>query len=287
MNDSLSVKRPGTIFPLTKAAGPPSLIVLPDLGNSVMYMQKVLAASPTSNAVLGLRLDRDLIGRLETLDIPDIAARFAQDLAIAGLPPPYRLVGHSFAGILAFETAVQLEKRGIPQVELILLDSALPALNVWELRPWQWLASIAYHVKYPAQRLRDRWREYREGTKSQRFLHHRNYLRMDLGSHPPAYQFIIRELYRAMTTYSPGTFAGKLTLFRATKRGLLSRLPLDLGWQRICRQPIGIIDVECDHLSMVRTDAPAREVAAGIAQHCIGDVMSSTATTDVNRLHQR
>lgn len=270
MNDSVPLPWPGTLFPLRKADAAPSLIVLPDLGNSVMYMKKVLAALPAETALCGMRLDRDLIGRLEGLEIPEIAAKFAADIVNSGYPPPYRLAGHSFAGILAFETAIQLEKLGAQEVEVVLLDAGLPAVNFWELRPRQWAAVLAYHIKYPAQRLLDRWRDYRNHAETPQVLHHRNFLRMDLSARPPAYQFIIRGLYRAMTVYSPGRFSGKLTLLRATKRGRLSRTPVDLGWQRVCRQPIRILDIQCNHLDMVRADLPAR-TAAALITHLLQD----------------
>ena len=211
----------------------------------------------------------------------------AEDLISSNQNPPYRLVGHSFAGILAFETAAQLEKRGVSLVEVILLDAALPALGYWELRPRQWLASIAYFVKYAAQRQQDRWRDRRTGAPAPRFLHKRNFLRMDLSAHPPAYQFIIRELYRAMTCYCPSRFSGKLTLLRATKRGLLSRLPNDLGWQRICRQPIRIIDVECDHLSMVRMAPEAHVVASWLARLCDGASTAPASQFDPSATRHR
>lgn len=251
---------------MTNEGADTPLIFMPDLGNNLLYAQKIVTALPSPMAVFGMRLDRQLVDRLEFLQIEDIAAIFAADLIRSQIVPPYRLVGHSFAGMLAFETAAQLEKRNEPRVEVYLLDAGLAAESFWKLRPRQWPGAIGLSVKFMIRRARDLFWELGQGSGRRRYLHQKYFLRIDLTAHPPAYRFVISNMYRAMTQYRPTRFSGGVQLFRAKHRGLFRRQDDDLGWRRFCEHPIRICHVDCNHLDMVKDSAVAVHVAGQLAE---------------------
>lgn len=253
---------PPTISCLRGKPSRQSLIILPDLGGSVFYSRKILKNLPPEQSVFGLGLDDTLFSALPECTLNNLAARFAADLCASSLPGPYHLMGHSFAGFLAYETARELVKREAPVGTLILLDSALPyTLRRHETGAWyrhgvERLRHMRRRLRYPGK-LMQSGRPEDERTE---LLSVPGYLCMDLTKYPERYGYIIRHLYRMMVDYRPGQYSGNVTLFRGGKRDAPGEFG-DFGWGQYVSGSLEVLRVPCDHLDMVRSDEATTHVA--------------------------
>ncbi len=263
---------PPTLTPMANAAGETPLVFLPDLGGNVMYARKILPHLSGRVAAFGMRFDRDMIGRLELASLAEIGDRFAADLIASPLAPPYRLVGHSFAGLVAYETACGLARQGVDPgggvAAVILLDTGLPRhLCALKGAPvGQALYRLRETAKFAFQTARDAWIRRRAETGRAEILAAKGYLRIDLKGHPESYRFILKGLYRAMIEYQPSRYPGGVTVLRATSRKLPAGYPPDFGWGRYADGGVRMLDIATDHLAMVREDAAAAQTALRIGE---------------------
>lgn len=226
-----------------KGARGPSLVFFPDMGGNVLYARNLIAAMGPGFQAHGLRLPDRPLADLARGSLQDLAAQFARDLVASGLGPLH-LVGFSFAGYLAAETARQLDRLGHPPAHLWIID--LPAS--------------------PARTPVAFWRALKSRLSSRRamILHSPGFLRVDLSAHPEGYQSIIRTLYRLFVRHRPGPWRGAATVVRALAAP--RRLGPDLGWDRLISPPVACLAVPGDHLSMVNDPAHAAVLARAFVE---------------------
>jgi amino acid adenylation domain-containing protein len=108
---------------------PPLVLVPPGSGDSACYARLVhhLDAAATVLALERAELSAGQFPRL--LSIPKIAAAYRQALVEAQPQGPYRLIGWSLGGVLAYELAAQLEREGRDVAFIGIIDSALHAVD--------------------------------------------------------------------------------------------------------------------------------------------------------------
>lgn len=271
---SSSVKQPPAVFPLAPAADAPALAFMPDIGGSVLYTRKLVAAFGSAVASFGMRLDQDLIDRLEGLTLAEVGERFAANLIASPLQPPYRLAGHSFAALLAFETARALERRDLDVAKVYLLDAAVPPQDMPGARGanqafYRLGASTMFYVRST----KDALTRLREGGERGQVLAKKGFVRMNLAAHPEPYRDIIRNLYRAMVAFRPGPYGGDVMLLRGVGNRFARAVPEDFGWGRFVSGELERVDIRTDHLGMVHEDAATRSAAAAI----VADLTSAGA----------
>ena len=114
------------IFPLQKGCPTTSLFFLPDVGGSVFYSRKLTEALGKEPSLYGFRLDPEFDWSQPERTFIKLAEQFADNLINSDIPEPYHLIGHSFAGLLAFETARQLKIKGGNVGLVALLDTPVP-----------------------------------------------------------------------------------------------------------------------------------------------------------------
>ena len=260
---------PPTIFPLRRAEEQASVFFLPDVGGNVFYARKIVPHLEPGLGVYGVRLAHEQLENLSGCTLQELGRQFAADLRASGLPEPFHLVGHSFAGFLAFETARHLAALDAPVGVLALLDSILPSRydSAWYRRVIAALRSFMSQQRYL---LRTTVFESSHGDPSM-ILHVPGFIRMDLTKHPESYRYIIRHLYRAMVEYEPGPYNGHLTLFRTMDSRLLAGVPSHLGWASYAKGRLDVIRLVGDHLDLVRDAHAAAQVAERLNQ-----ILSST-----------
>ena len=251
-----------TIFPLRPAGGEGSVFFLPDLGGNTFYAKNLVFQLEPGRGAYGMRLDSELLENLPGCTLQGLAQRFAADLHASAFAEPFHLVGHSFAGILAFETARHLVMLGAEVGTLALLDCGLPSrfYSGWYYRA---VGAVVEAVREFKIRQHDLLKKAVFGHPADDpsvILSVPGFVRMDLTKHPESYRHIIRHLYRAMVDYEPGPYAGHLTLFRSMNRGFAAA-PADLGWGPYARGCVDVIRITGDHLDMVRDDRAAMAVA--------------------------
>jgi thioesterase domain-containing protein len=107
---------------------------VPGAGASVTAFRDLIDTFDANLPVYGLQ-PRGLDGLLAPyLDVKTAARAFVRSVREICPHGPYRLIGHSFGGWIAFEMALQLLQDGETISSLILLDSEAPNLNAEQKR---------------------------------------------------------------------------------------------------------------------------------------------------------
>ena len=176
---------------------------------------------------------------------------------------PYLLGGWSFGGIVAFEMAQQLSRQGQSVPLLALLDSGTrPIIE----EAWDDAAFLAEMAKLEIMNI-----SYDDLVRLDPEERLRHVLEVALQADILPAGFGLAELQRwmriyrvhheAILRYTPSTYSGRITLFRATGNSMshpagvkLSAPRLDpfLGWGEVSSRPIEVDDVPGDHESLIR-----------------------------------
>ncbi len=208
---------------------------------------------PTHRAY-GLSIDVD---GDRPIELEQLAAEYVRILERAQPEGPYRLAGFSFGGILAFEVAQQLRKKGREVAHLFLIDALLPA---------------------PREDFGEVWRRFLELPlrKRARALASEA-VAVVLGPRPMKPRDLNADRVRAMDElrtrrYLDATSAyaerllpydGPATVVVAQRRvGQTLRFDAFCGWRRKI-QTLARVAVDADHLEMLGEGA-VQDVAAGM-----------------------
>jgi thioesterase domain-containing protein len=263
MHDAADVATVGAVFTLRSGGALPPIHVFPDIGGNHLYARQAALSFDPARPVLGLRLPGLTPQALSAIGIEALAERFADALEAARPGAPHHLLGHSFAALLAFETACALQRRGARAGVVALIDAPPPPGAV--RRAWLGLQG--------AVRRAWRTRRLRAAPCAQR-LAEPGFAAFDLASFAPAYRAIISGLYGAMIRYRPRRHPVRVLVVRAgdgrfgrLAGGLAGGLACerrDLGWSRFAAGGVTVVDVPGDHLSVVRDPRFARQVARAI-----------------------
>jgi thioesterase domain-containing protein len=157
---------------------------------------------------------------------------------------PYVLAGHSFAGLLAFELAHQLQARGKTVARLILIDSYIHRTRVLPNRLWTRLKRIGFLMQTDPRWLWDRIRVGRREDATT--------------DDAPFARQIWQRCDKAMERYVPGTYSGD-TIFiycekydDALKHPNYSLNRIIYPWSQLIKGKLTSHTVNCDHYGVVR-----------------------------------
>ncbi|MFI5685201.1 SDR family NAD(P)-dependent oxidoreductase [Streptomyces sp. NPDC051636] len=260
--------------PSTESSGPPLFTFHPAGGPTSVY-QPLTQLLPADQAVYGMeRLDA-----LSTME--DKAAHYItliKDLQPRG---PYRLLGWSFGGCLAYETAQQLTDAGerVDFLGLIdtILPAALPGLDSPRLllerfgRLAEYIGkTYGHHLRLPYDEL--------AATPDDQQIDVVMRLVAEAGiDMSPSIMEHQRTSYidaRVGERYRPRPYPGHVVLYRAQQAQRLTtaldprylRTETDLGWAPLCPR-LEVVPVEGDHLSLI--DPPHVTVIARHLGRCL------------------
>jgi amino acid adenylation domain-containing protein len=184
--------------------------------------------------------------------VEEIAAHFVEHLVAFRPEGAFRLGGSSFGGVVAFEMACQLQRRGREVELLALLDSyggdyPRPRSG-WSLRRLlRWCLPVGAKEDTSWASLRRGLRE-----KAQRLRANLDMRLPWLPGVPPVelrFLYLQEVCFRARRRYRPGRFAGKILLFRAERQPLGDLFEPDpyLGWGGLAAEGITVHDVPGHH----------------------------------------
>ncbi len=204
--------------------------------------------------------------------IPQVATRYLD--AIRSLRPhgPYHLVGFSFAGLVAFEMAQQLQAAGEEAAVVVLIDSVIRKAALRRRLQGHWKLYREHGTDYLVNRARHRikraWqkRDYPGETT-------------EAGKQPfaettsrfgtPAQEDLLDQVSaRAAESYAPQPYEGKLVLFRATDQSYFNDNSLDLGWRDFARGVFENYDVPGDHWGILK--GASASILGRRLQSCLG-----------------
>jgi acetoacetyl-CoA synthetase len=270
-----AVDDPGKHFdplvPMRSGEGGPPLFLVHSIWGDVLGMRQIAVAMRGDIPVYGLRA-RGLQGEEPQSSVEEMAASYVE--VIRGLQPqgPYRVAGHSFGGLLAFEIARRLEEQGEEVDWLGLIDAELSTAAQTPGRRWGHRLALPYH--YGRAAMRQPREALRAGLALIPRLLRRGFSRFQrdaaLAESEATWMEGASEQHQRLAThflelaedYRPRPYRGSMTYFLPTVRRFhLFADPLPV-WRRVTAGPIEIERVPGPHVGMVSGDSAP--VVAGI-----------------------
>jgi len=223
-----------------------------------------IAAQPVAapRTVYGLQAPgvEDRATPLESIEA--LAAHYLREIRALQPHGPYALAGHSAGGLIAFEMAQQLHIEGERVEPLVILD-----IDAAVGQGRSFTDALRLHLDMLKRLPRaHRWRFMRRNLG--RWV--ASLYRRARGRYTPPplsqdrdYSPVRAAMERAVRAYRPRPYPGFVTLFRATDRSLTGSYGRTLGWRRLARAGLSVIDIHADHKTMLRGEA-ARAIAQSL-----------------------
>jgi len=212
---------------------------------------------------LGLRMS--LIAKLkDASSLECIAEQLVQSIRERRPEGPYMLGGWCAHGLLAFETARQLQAQGQEVAQVVLLETANP-VRMKQYSGWKRViarAQLKFHLlkfeyAYVQQLSSTQSRDYIAGRTAQKLARMRQSLRRVLKAakfYPelddPAAGNPRDVLYAAAAKYQPKPYHGPVVLIRSMKRTFGFGRVLDLGWSELLGDDLEICETPGNHYTI-------------------------------------
>lgn len=234
---------------------PPLFCAHPAGGNVICYMELARHLSP-DQPVYGLQA-RGLNGEAEPLTrIEEMAAHYLEEIRAVQPTGPYRLLGWSFGGNLAFEMAHQLHERGEQVALVALLDTGIhdPACAPTELEEVDDAEKLLGAIGELKPELLEHLRTLEPDAQLQYVVdwgHRVNAIPPDFGFTQVRHLFNIYKINgNASRSYVPKVYPGQVTLFRAEEG--LAKNPGSLlhGWDKYAAGGVDVHVVPGSHFDI-------------------------------------
>jgi aspartate racemase len=233
---------------------------------------------------------RGLDGMEEPLETVEAMAAYYIDTVRTVQPRgPYAVGGLCFGGVIAFEIAQQLRAQGEPVELVALLDSGISSkdsgfkwwarflqnlprdFHSWvsgslQLTGAQWLDVVKIKTAVAKGRLGGVFR-LSGGCNQPNEVPPRLKRLGDVLQFSERHHRVARAQYRALKSYRPQTYTGRLTLFRAGMQPFFSSHDPYKGWSRIAAGGIEVRNIPGNHLSMLQE--PHVQVLAKELRECL------------------
>jgi acetoacetyl-CoA synthetase len=233
--------------------GPP-LFLVHSIWGDVLGMRQIATAMKSDVPVYGIRARGLNPGEEPQTSVEEMAQTYVE--LIRGFQPegPYRVAGHSYGGLLAFEIARLLTEQGEEIDWLGLIDAELSTEAHAPARRWGHRLALPFH--YARAVLRDPRSAIRSVIQQEDWTE---------GASATHQRFAALSL-EAAAAYRPRPYRGSMTYFLPTVRRFhLFADPLPV-WRRVTAGRIEIERVPGPHVGMVAGDS-AQVVAAAIDRH--------------------
>ncbi|WP_425398165.1 amino acid adenylation domain-containing protein [Aeoliella sp.] len=254
------------------------LILLPNIAGRAYAGEWVLRHLPQDLGLFAIDLDTDDLDVKRTT-VDQLAARCVQLLEHEGVQAPFRLLGYSFGGLLAYETAIQLQRRGHEVSFVGIIDTGPAHSGRMGVRARLGVCAdfCSNATRWFAHRSKQRvlwstigraWSDYRARRtriKASKSRAANTQLESEQNSDSDSVQDVPfwlgrkpkdpddnrRNFVRAYLNYHPAPYEGRVTLFRAQLRSLIHHFATDAGWRSV---PVSDLDVRLipgSHVTML------------------------------------
>ncbi|PYS94472.1 MAG: hypothetical protein DMF50_12430, partial [Acidobacteria bacterium] len=207
--------------------------------------------------------------------VEGLAARHLEALREHQGRGPYFLGGWSFGGVVAYEMACRLAALGEEIGLLALIDSRAPGALPAPADPVEGatlVAMLAREIGAASDGVERSIDDIVERAKSSGLLP------PEVG--PAEIRRLLEVLaanLKALRSYLPGPYAGRVTLFRAVESTTLHR-DTTLGWRALASRGVEVHEIPGDHYSMVRE--PHLRVLAERIKDCLDEALQGGARAD-------
>jgi amino acid adenylation domain-containing protein len=280
-----------SLVEIQTAPGSAPVFLVHDAFGDVLCFADIVNALGANQTVFGLRA-RGLDG-IETPQrtIEDMARAYIDEMRTVQPRGPYRIVGTSAGGSVAYEIACQLEAARESVALLAILDhpaagGAVVARSPSHVRLQRFAAHLCSNASYWLDIIRradsrEKWRLVMDrarvsarvfGRLSRRqrqtevmvedieATHGLNYVR----EWPEFRRRLLRAQLAAIAAYRPRPYRGRLVLFRCRRQPIFSSHDPLLGWGPYARGGVEVIDVRTNHRGLLN-GAGARFVGTALA----------------------
>jgi amino acid adenylation domain-containing protein/FkbH-like protein len=249
----------GHIATIRAGGSLPPVVAIHGGDGGVLFYEQLAARLPDDRPFLAIESpDLSTSGELRVESIEVTAANYIRLLRRVRPHGPYLLAGYSFGGLVAHEMAAQLSAAGEKIEFLGLIDTLNPAVPVreyslpervsvfWKSRDEEPLLG---RIQSLAMRIR-------EGVGTN--LRVRSEVAAASSGHAEAHSDLrgvqLREAhYQVMLDYAPKSYAGAVTLFRASEMNDKFEFPADYGWSALAGD-FRIVEVPGEHLTVFDPD---------------------------------
>ncbi|GLZ31543.1 hypothetical protein Lesp02_37310 [Lentzea sp. NBRC 105346] len=259
-----AIDHPRMLVPLRPSGSVP-LFVLPGAGGGLVSLYELVSRLPADFAVYGLQPVYAASGS----SVEELASSYLEEILAVQPSGPYRLVGHSFGGGIAFEVACRLRASGASVAFLGMADTFPPGvpLSSEPATHAEWIESVAglFHRNYgrdPGVRAADL--AGLDDLAQEEYLRSRMRALDLLPPEMDSVQFsgFLRTLWADQrSTYTPAeTFDGRIVYFAAVQSSEQWQ-----GWAEFSGEPIEVVTVPGDHFTMLtapHVDVLASEIAS-------------------------
>ena len=276
----------------------PPIFCVCSLGGTVLNQRPLAQRLGDDQPFYGLQASALALAGDEAPSLEEYAAHYVAVMRSVAPHGPYKVGGHSFGGVVAYEIARQLEEQGETVELLFILDSALPNLASGPRdRVAAALAFLRGLPFAPAEvlhrALRDPGRLWRELGQKLRFTRAR--LRrllpspqrtapgrvdarerglstadiVEMTDWPENNKRIAARHYQALVRYRPRPYGGRVTLFRSRLHSPFLGLGRAMGWDKVARGGVAIESLPGGHMSILappHVDVLARKLRAVLAR---------------------
>ncbi len=244
--------------------GGPPLFLVHSIWGDVLGMRQLAVAMSGDVPVYGLRA-RGLQGEEPQGSVEEMAASYVEVIRSRQPRGPYRIAGHSFGGLLAFEIARLLADQGEGIGWLGLIDAELSTEAHSPARRWGHRLALPYH--YTRAAMRRPQTAFRALVQGVPRLLRRGFSRFHrdaalaeseatwMEGASAAHQRLAAHFLALAASYRPRPYRGSLTYFLPTiRRFHLFADPLPV-WRRVTAGKIEIERVPGPHVGMVSGDS--------------------------------
>ncbi|MHC1763528.1 MAG: amino acid adenylation domain-containing protein [Verrucomicrobiia bacterium] len=235
-----------------------------DGGGAFFYYRKLAGLLGADQPSYGIRSPQEPF-----TDLNEMAGHYVDQLLRFQPQGPYFLGGFCFGGIVAYEMAVQLRRRGCEVGLLALLESAPPTRNrgrprlnlqsamalARNVRAWiqeavhQDSAQFRSRLQRKAKALRQRmtrWLSRADQSPPSTSLKDL----INVETYPKDYVRYAEAHWKALLSYKPVRYPGSIVLFRARKQALLCVDPT-LGWGDLAEKGVAVNVIPGTHEQML------------------------------------
>ena len=240
---------------LRPGAGLPPLVCVHEIGGGISAFSALAAHLDPRRPVLGIHaFGRPAAGRVE-----EVAAEYARAIARAVPEGPVDLLGWSYGGLVAYETALRLREAGREVGTLVLLDAPAPGRGPRQGPALARAAAALWGVEVVDGDARGAVAAARAAGA----------VPSELGS-DEALDWVsgVAARLEAAEIYRPRTYGGDVVLVRGTESAAGSSRDDALGWQTLVTGSLEVEWAPGSHDSVVRGEG-ARAVAAIVERHAV------------------
>ncbi|HMM80935.1 MAG TPA: amino acid adenylation domain-containing protein [Pyrinomonadaceae bacterium] len=240
------------IVPLKTSGTKTPIFLVHAAGGNVLFYRDLANEMGANQPIYGLQA-RGVADKSETAHdrVEDMATDYLDEMRKLQPVGPYRVCGSSFGGLVAFEIAVQLERRGEKVETLGLFDTYAPGYLdestiaggagsrrfiahmrslIGQLREIKSTKERAYFVISKGQKVKNILKRKVIWKKNQFAIEYNKATGREL---PVNVMRNHEAIQRALDAYRPGRYAGDITVFRASEQPKNTRFDPSLGWAEL------------------------------------------------------